>query len=117
MNGIPQDVDFGFFTGTELQQVCVGPGDIILNLFPDTSISITGRVAVVPTVDLGGVNDRNGTILSLVKLLGSRITKVEIDGLDTLVLIFGDSVKVILRDDDPHYECFVITSPGQTIVI
>lgn len=117
MYGLPANADLRFLLGKELQQVCVGQHEIILHFFPEASITIQSDFEVIPNARGAGDDKRLSDVIALVKLIGGKIKNVECAGPNTLVVGFSSNVKLLLHDNDPNYESFVISAPDQCIVV
>ena len=117
MNGVPQDIDLSFFVDLTLMQVCVGEYELILNFSEHVSVLVQGNFEIVPIFTVSGVSKRLSDILAVLSLLGMKTVGVKRDGSHTLILEFSGGRCLLLHDNSPSYESFVITTPHTTIVV
>ena len=109
MYGLPTDTDLSFLNDCELNQVCVGRNEVILNFNGgDVSIYVGGEY------DIDGTG---GTPKDLFRFLGFRITTVSNAGNGTIHLSFADVGRISIHDSEPHYESYTINAPEKCIVV
>jgi Family of unknown function (DUF6188) len=116
MYGLPKDIDLKFFEQQELLQICVGRREVILNFASALTLTVQSRFAC------SGVNQPNPTELplsasGLLPLIGAHVVAAEGTSDGTLKLKFSNGDDLVVYDDDPNYESYVITRNGETIVI
>jgi hypothetical protein len=118
MYGLPKDVDLRFLNGIELQQICIGLHDVILNFTDQVTITVQTRFIHKSCLQFSGKEEVIPlSACTLPTLLGKQITSFtnEING--TLVLTFSNGETLTLVDDSPDYESYVITHSDQIIVV
>jgi hypothetical protein len=108
MYGLPTDTDLSFLNDCELNQICVGLHEVILNFQGEVSIYVGGDY------DIDG---NAGTPQELFRFLGSRITAATNAGNGTICLSFMDDRRLSIHDSETHYESYTITAPEKYIVV
>jgi hypothetical protein len=109
-----------FLTGVEVEQVCLGKYQIILNCSSDVSISVESslRHLVADETASAEWNADGATGLPHIhRLLGSVISGISVQQDGSLLLRFsqGDTVLVGIRSDG--LESFQITKPNVCVVV
>lgn len=118
MYGIPEHTDFGFLAGKELSQVCIGAHQLVLNFWPDVTISVEGEfIHLKPGVELMEEVDLPRRSAGLVSLLGSRVDAALVRGTKILRLEFSNAEVLELHDNSEAYESFQVTAPGVDIIV
>lgn len=109
MNRIPENTDLSFLLGQELQQVCIGRHQAILN-FCNGSVSIETDIAHKSR--LGESTAVYKTIMAsapmLVSFLNCTIANVGIKPPGTLVLEFSNGEALEIYDGNAEYESYQI---------
>jgi hypothetical protein len=118
MYGLSKDVDLKFFEQQELQQLCVGRHEVILNFASNITLTIQSRFACSTNRQLPSVNaDLPLSASSLLPLIGAHVVNADGGTDGTLKLTFSNGEHLLVYDDEPNYESYVITRSGETIVI
>ena len=118
MYGLPPDLDLSFWSGTTLDQVCVGQNDIQLH-FSLPAVSLMARTSYRVTTGTGSTVYENSPrgVSHLIELLGMTVTRALDNGQGTLRIEFGESITVEVFDEDPNYECYQVEHDGQLIIV
>lgn len=118
MYGLPPDLDLSFWSGSTLNQVCIGQNDVQLH-FSLPPVSLSSQTSYRVTTSTGSATyEKSRTGAShLVELLGMTVTRASDRGQGTLRIEFGESVSVEVFDEDPNYECYQVKHDGQLIVV
>lgn len=119
MYGLPVGVDFSFFVGLDITQICIGAHELILHFSDDvTTVTIEGDLGVW----LAGNRQRvSGDYIEMAADAASLLTRTvtearpETDG--TLTLAFGNSAQISFYDSSPHYESYQILHGSKLYVI
>jgi hypothetical protein len=115
-----KDTDLSFLLYKEVQQVCIGLYQVILNFDSDVSISVECRVAHHLGED-GKVEEwspsGSASRSSLPLLLGSRISDVTVVGRGTLRIVFSNRNTLLLYDESDEHESYQISYGGRLIVV
>lgn len=110
----------------EVIQVGVGQYQTILAFTHDISLQISfafrlirpGEFAIEGDAELPSLDDESlEKVQSLCRLLGQQIINLAINEEGELEITFSKGSMLVLFDDDPHYECYVIAGPTQLIVV
>jgi len=118
MYGLPEDIALEFFVGLNLDQICIGAGDIILRFQRGVSLSMycdltfceIGRPpAVFPCHPL--------TASVLTKLLNYSIVMASRKNHGTLILEFSNGNSLAIHDSNEGYESYVINNGDKAIVV
>jgi len=120
MYGLDKNVDLSFLKDCELIQVCIGLYQIIFKFYDDVAISVEGEFHYFNGQDESIWRPESGFSVLAARtatLLGSRIENFESDANGTLVLAFSNGHRLLIMDSSKDYESYVITRPGETIVI
>jgi len=118
MYGLPENIDLKFFEQQELLQICVGKNEVILNFTGHISVTIQSRFACSNSKPLSIANDELPlAAYPLLYFIGALVVKAEGDTDGTLRLTFSNTELLLVHDDDPNYESYVITRNGQTVII
>lgn len=118
MYGLPRDLDLSFWSGTTLDQVCVGEHDVQLN-FSLPAVRLSAQTSYRVTTSTGSSiyeSPRTGAS-RLVELLGMTVTRAFDGGKGTFRIEFGESISVEFFDDDPDHECYQVRYDGRVIVV
>ena len=118
MYGVPNDLPLQRFVGEALNQICLGQQGIHFNFEKAGSIC----------VDFGKwqIHDASGTVVDesieglpstryhyrINVILGSEVTKFEIDAPRSFTLIFSSGYRLTVYDDSEQYESFSIEPDG-----
>ena len=118
MYGLPPDLDLSFWSGTTLDQVCVGQNDVQLH-FSLPVVSLMAQTSYRVTTSTGSSVYENSPrgASHLIELLGMTVTRAFDNGQGTLRIEFGESITVEVFDEDPNYECYQVEHDGQLIIV
>ncbi len=108
MRGLSSNVNLDFLLGLELQQVCVGIHQVILNFSSATSIAIESEYRL---------NDAPSAPATLCSLLGRSVERVSNTGDGSFLLVFTKGYQLRVLDSNEEYESYQITSPGVQIIV
>ncbi len=108
MYGLVKGTDVSFLSGAELEQVCIGLYQVILNFDKGVSISLECKYQV---------NGKVGDVIGLVQLLGHRILVPMNEGGGEIILQFTNGGVVIIHDSNLDAESYQITAPGKQIIV
>ena len=123
MYKVPLNENWGFFTGRELTQLCIGLYDIQLHFNDGLSISIHSgdpgssfnhKTKLVSSSEVKGMP---GGAVTLVSLLGAIVQRVVSENDTTLFIKFNNEEELRIYDGSETYESFVIDGPTGVIVI
>ena len=118
MYGLPLDLDLSFWSGTTLDQVCIGQNDVQLNFsLPAVRLSAQTSYRVTTSTGSSTYESARTGASHLVELLGMTVTRAFDSGQGTLRIEFGESSSVEVFDDDPNYECYQVKHDGRIIVV
>ena len=118
MYGLSKDEDLSFLIGRELQQVCVGNFQVILNFDNQTSINIECEFSVRGTAEHGPCEEnRNINISKLFGVLGHRVVGLTNKGDGDLEIKFSDGSLIAILDADANIESYTISDPNHMIII
>jgi hypothetical protein len=115
MNRITNKTDLSPLIGKNVEQVCIGLHEIIINLEDNLFISIEGAFSF----DGGNTieEDFPSCANSFAQLLGLTISEVTILRDDAVSFNFSNSENLIIFDSSDHYESFQIQLPDQLVVV
>ena len=113
MYGLDKNEDLAFLLNKTLIQVCIGEYQVQLKFHEDGNISSMGAI----TVDERYFESPKEAGIFMVQSLGSTVIETvnPVDG--NLTLVFSSGQKVILHDDDKHYESYTISATGKLIIV
>ena len=118
MYGLPPDVDFSFFTGKTLLQICIGAHDLILNF--DGSIAVT-VVSSINCTTPGGQHQTYENFQQAAAFAANLVNKVVVtahgDPAGTLTLEFHGGDRLSIFDDSKHYESYTVKAGNRMIVV
>lgn len=118
MYGLPSTVDLSFLNGIHLLQVCVGVNEVILNFYPDVTITITSCFHILDNgVKMESRSSRNCTISKLIDLLDETVIDVKGERCGTLRIAFSGGAVIVLMDDSPEFESYTIRHGDVVIVV
>jgi len=118
MYGLPKNVDLAFLKGKELLQVCLGENEVIMNFFEATSITIQTTIYHYEEDRLVGVfGNAPASAATVVRFLGHTIADFQTSEDGTLRLKFSNGESLEIRDEDKHYECYLIGHQGKMVVV
>lgn len=119
MYGLSSDRDLGFFVGRQLQQVCIGYNEAILNFDDDVSLTIE--------TDIGHKSSARELIAlykmifpsapTLISLINSTITGASAVPPGTLALEFSSGDILEIYDSSSEYESYQIWHGKNLIVV
>jgi len=116
--GLPSDLDLSFWSGTTLDQVCIGQNDVQLHFsLPPVSLSAQTSYRITTSTDSTTYKSSPGGASELVGLLGAMVTRALDSGDGTLRIEFSNSIVIDFFDEDPNYECYQVEHDGQVIVV
>ncbi|HEV7281566.1 MAG TPA: hypothetical protein VGN57_15300 [Pirellulaceae bacterium] len=117
MYGVPQDVEWSFLVDRELEQVCIGLYDLILNFHNGVSISVTSscttRIAGSAAAWSAGATQGAEGVLLLLRRKATSVSTTD----RSLTLKFEGGDSWTAYDNDERYESFTVTSPNGLIVV
>lgn len=119
MYRLSNNVDLSFLYGVELQQVCIGENEVILNFDRDIRITILSSFAVAskrdtPITTYHEAAKGGSAILSLLHLCVSKAEATDTGG---LLLEFNSGASVNIFDDSDQYESFWIANQNEQIIV
>jgi hypothetical protein len=118
MYGLPKDADLTFMVNRELLQVCVGSNEAILHFDDDLSITIMTTVRhEVSGRPTAVYEDSPASAAALVRFLGCRLLEIKGDEAGNMRMTFSNGETLEIRDEDPHYECYLIEHHDRVIVV
>lgn len=118
MYGLPEDIDLSPLVGQELQQICIGQSDAILNFSGEISIgSATNFVNYAANGETTSFTSPPEAAASLVRLLGSPVVAARREPPGTLVLEFANGERLDVPDAEEHYESYTLQIGGELYVI
>lgn len=120
MYGLKKEIDLSFLAGRELIQVAIGICQIQFGFDEDISISVEsefrcfdGQAEWIWRPEPGSAS----IAARAVALLGATITGFESNENGTLAVSFSNGHRLTTLDSSSEYESYVITRPGQTIIV
>lgn len=118
MYGLPPGIDLSFLNGLQLEGLMVGFNDLILHFDNETEIRISTTVtAVDPGAAPVDYAEARPAGKWAIDLIGDTVEGVQGEAIGTLTLRFASGRLMSIYDEDPHYECYTITSPNGLIVV
>jgi hypothetical protein len=118
MYKILQSTDWSFLIGGEVQQVAIGLHDVQIHLFKDMGIGMTCDFEHKrPWHILPFDTEMHVKAATLVSLPGKKVEGVTANGEESLIVRFTSKETLTIIVDDEPYESFVVTKPGETIVV
>ena len=118
MYRLPPDLDLSFFVGCEIQQVCVGANELILNLHPAVSITVTSRIGFTCKLEaLDSYESMPAAGTAAIAFLHDTVDSAAGDEEGTLTLAFRSGRKVHFYDDSEQYESYAINHGTRVIVV
>jgi len=118
MYGLPKDISLKFFEQQELEGISVGKYTVILNF--SAAITLTIQSSFASSTSTRFPNSGEELPLSahcLLPLIGASVLKVDGGNDGTLKLLFSNNEELLVYDDDPNYESYVITKEGETVIV
>jgi hypothetical protein len=107
--GLPAGVDFRFFMGLMLTQVCIGLHELILHFGSDATVTVEGDLGVrAPAHPEQIVSDYRQAAADVASLLGRTVADVEPQDDGTLSLDFAGGWRLNFYDSSAHYESYQI---------
>ncbi len=118
MYRLSKDADLSFLRGVELQQVCVGCNEVILNFDQDVRITILSSFAVaykrgVPPIRY---DDASGGSAFLALLHGT-VSRGEPTDEGGLLITFRSGASITVFDDSDQYESFWLSNGNKQIIV
>lgn len=118
MYGLDKNEDLGFLVEKELEQVCVGRFDLILNFTDDATISLQCEF----DHQSEGESIRTSDVLpdaaaSLLGVLGNTIVSINNPGDGSLEFTFSGGSKLIVYDSNGSAESYQIESPNGGVIV
>ncbi len=118
MYGLPKDIDLRFLEQNELQNISVGKYAVILNFEAEITMTIQSRFVCSVDERSKVVDEKLPSSASgMLALVGDRVIKADGCANGTLKLTFSSGEYLVVYDDDPNYESYVITRAGNTVVV
>ena len=125
MYGLPENIDFSFLVGKELQPVCVAFCTVQLHFDgKNTGIGIEGRFTHRTgsktyewDSDIHHSRKMTSAAASIFSLLGTSIVSVKAKRDGTLRLIFSNKHEVTLYDDTSTYEAYQIWNDNDPLIV
>jgi len=116
--GLPPDLDLSFWSGTTLDQLCIGQNDVQLH-FSQPVVSLSAQTSYRVTTSTGRTTYKSPPkgASQLVELLGLPVIRAFDSGEGTLRIEFGNAISVEFFDEDPNYECYQVQHDGRLIVV
>ncbi len=116
--GLSPHVDLAFFLGRQVEQVCVGAHQAILNFDSDVTVTIEGHFSVCGQVEEEQLfTDPRSGASALIAFIGESVADVAGQRDGTLTLTFGDRSVLELRDSSRSYESYQINHGSEVIVV
>lgn len=117
MCGLPADVDFRFFAGLALTQVCIGLHELILNFGSEATVTVEGDLSVQVGSPERIVRDYRRAAGSVASLLSHSVTDVDSRPDGTLTLNFAGDERLSFHDSSTHYESYHIRHGSDFYVV
>lgn len=118
MYGLPVDIDLSPLLGQELQQICIGQYDAILNFSGEASVgSATTFVCSSPNGETSAFTSPPAATPSLMRVLGSPVVAARREAPGTLVLEFANGERLDIPDAEEHYESYTLQIGSALYVI
>ena len=118
MYGLSKNVDLSFLSGVELQQVCIGRNEVILNFDQDVRITVLSSLAV--SCERGTPPTRYDDVViggsMVLPLLHDAVSEAEATDEGGLLLAFASGGTIIVFDDSDQYESFWIAHGKEQII-
>ena len=116
MYGVPDGLDWTFLVNREVLQIGIGLFTVLVRL-DEGDISIEGRYAWLSQgKQQEGDAESPSTAIMLTEILGRKVQTCSKRDDITLEIHFENGV-LLLRDDRPEYQSFVISVPGVTLIV
>lgn len=124
MYGLKKEIDLSFLNGRELIQIAIfqiaiGVGHIGFRFDEDVAISVKEEFSYFDGQaewafrELGAAQIANRTV----SLVGATIQNFVGHEDGTLILTFSNGQRLTIPDSSKEHESYLITRPGQTIVV
>jgi hypothetical protein len=120
MYALPDDFDPAVFAATTLAKISFTSNTLVLDFDADISATVESEVRYAS-------RDEHGTSLELaavpvthsrlMRLIGRRIVRAEVEGSATLVLHFEGGHALSLIGDNDRYECYQLRIGTREIVV
>jgi hypothetical protein len=116
--GLPAGVDFRFFIGLEVTQVCIGVHELIFRFSDDVTVTVEGDLGIwVAETPQRVSGDYRELAANAASLLARKVTEIRSETNGTLILDFGESAQISLYDSSLHYESYNILHGSKLYVI
>jgi len=115
MHRIPKNTDLSPLVGKNVEQVCIGAHEVVLNLSDDLYITIEGGFAFGDEERLEEPDFR-GSANKFTKLLNDVMVLAKVLRDDKVLFIFSSGTTLTIYDDSDHGESFVIKLPDRLVV-
>lgn len=119
MYGLSKNVDLSFLRGAELQQVCIGRNELILNFDRDVRITILSSLGVSCPRGVYSTNHSDVVVggIKIVGLLNDVILDAEATDEGDLMMTFESGWAITAIDDSDEYESFWIAHGAEQIIV
>jgi hypothetical protein len=108
MYRVPADLDLSGVIGTDLNQICLGCGNVLLK-FETATIAVESRVTVFEDGNVIATwIEGNWNSLEFQKLLSTTVVGYTVPDECTLEIQFSGKLKIHLHDDSVQYESMQI---------
>lgn len=120
MYGVPSDIHLECLRDSEIVQVCIGEGQVILNFHPSGYISIEGHWELLEPdgriLDSGQEHSARDCF-RLHRILGIPIKSFSLNAPSSFTLLFDSGHSLTIYDSSSHYESCTVCLPNQPIII
>lgn len=120
MYGLKKEIDLSFLNGRELMQIALGGRHFSFRFDEDVAISVKGEFSYFDgQAEWAWNREQNAAQIAnrTVSLVGATIQNFVGHEDGTLILTFSNGQGLSIPDSSEEYESYLITRPGQTIVV
>ena len=118
MNGLPENVDLSFLNKKILEQICIGPHNLILRFEENVVINIQSVIELSKQAGKRQKYEDFGSAASpLAVLLNQSVSKAVGRSDGTLSLSFSEDYNLDIYDNSNQYESYQIWNGNDVIVV
>ena len=117
MHRISENTDLSALTGKNVEQICIGVHEVILNLEDDLYITVEGDFSFGGEETVEKEIDFRSAANAFADLLAHTIVDAKVLRNDAVVFSFSNGTNLTVFDSSDHGECFQIKLPDRLIIV